>query len=814
MERIQILLVEDNPGDAKLVEIFLRESTSIDFDLIHATRLSEGLNHVQQGKRFDIMLLDLSLPDSSGFDTLTKAISGVPHSVSIVVLTGLDDESVGVKAVKMGAQDYLVKGQIDTSSLTRSVLHAIERRRMQMKVEESQKRFRHVFEDSQDAIYITTPDGLFSEFNQSLLKMFGYSREEFTQITNNSLFNDEETLNAFNQELDRTGAVKDFEARLKRKNGSLLDCLVTSTAWRSVDDELTGFHGMIRDITIRKKTQELEKAKQVAERSAMLKGQFLDNMSHEIRTPMNVVIGMTHLLEHTPLTHKQQEYIRALKLSADNLLKLINSILDFSKIEAGKLELELQPIRIQDLIGDLVQQHKFKAKERKINLFTQLDVSLPDKVIGDSVRLYSVLNNLVSNAIKYTDKGEVLIRVEVLEESNEFAEIKFGVKDTGIGIPEEKIASVFESFEQAHGVNNRGGTGLGLSIANKIVELFGGKMTLESEYGRGSTFGFNIKFEKYIESEYAVVTNDSKGSMERDDAAVSVYTSDNNVKRVSAEKVVKDVGERINILLVEDHKLNQLVATDLINKWSSNVMLNIADNGRIAIDMLKEFSAYDVILMDISMPEMDGYQTTKCIRNDFPSPTKEIPIIAMTAHAFKKNAQRCFDAGMDEFVAKPIDPNVLFKKLNKILADKLSAISQDYATNKEAAPKMAPKPQLRPRKIINFEYLDSLTSGQVDVKITFLETLVKDLPKEVAKVRDDYERRDWEQVKKSAHKLKSTCGYLGLDKTVELCRTVENNAWEQKNLDQINGQIKKIDEVCRIAHEQLKDELHRLTQTA
>lgn len=813
MERIQILLVEDNPGDAKLVEIFLRESTSIDFDLTHAMRLSEGLNHVQQGKRFDIMLLDLSLPDSSGFDTLTKAIKGVPHTVSIVVLTGLDDESVGVKAVKMGAQDYLVKGQIDTSSLTRSVLHAIERRRMQLKVEESEKRFRHVFEDSQDVIYITTPEGKFSDFNQSLLKMFGYSREEFKSLTKDALFDDKESLAAFNEELEQTGAVKDFEARLRRKNGSVLDCLLTSTAWRSIDGELTGYHGMIRDITIRKKTQELERAKQVAERSAMLKGQFLDNMSHEIRTPMNVVIGMTHLLEHTPLTTKQQEYIRALKLSADNLLKLINSILDFSKIEAGKLELELQPIRIQDLIQDLVQQHKYKAKEKKINLFTQLDVSLPDKVVADSVRLYSVLNNLVSNAIKYTDKGEVLIRVEVLDESNEFSEIRFAVKDTGMGIPEDKKAKVFESFEQAQGINNRGGTGLGLSIAKKIVELFGGEMGLESEYGKGSTFSFNIKFEKYIESEYAVVTNDSKGSTERDD--VEVYTSDNHVRRVKAEDVVRNTQGKIDILLVEDHKLNQLVATDLINKWSPNVNLQIADNGRIAIDMLKEFSAYDVILMDISMPEMDGYETTKYIRNKFPSPTKDIPIIAMTAHAFKKNAQKCFDIGMDEFVAKPINPNVLFKKLNKILGDKLSAISQDYTTNKDAAPKMAPKLQPKKiQKIINFEYLDTLTGGQVDVKITFLETLIRDMPKEVAKLYNDYEHRDWEKVKQSAHKLKSTCGYLGLTENTELCRTVENNAWEQKNLDEIGNQIKKIDEVCKIAHEQLKDELKNLTQTA
>lgn len=813
MERIQILLIEDNPGDAKLVEIFLRESTSIDFDLTHAMRLSEGLAHVKEGKRFDIMLLDLSLPDSSGFETLTKAIKGVPHTVSIVVLTGLDDESVGVKAVKMGAQDYLVKGQIDTSSLTRSVLHAIERRRMQLKVEESEKRFRHVFEDSQDAIYITTPERKFSDFNQSLLKMFGYSRDEFKSLTSDSLFDDKEALQTFNEELERTDAVKDFEVRLRRKNGSVLDCLLTTTAWRSMDGELTGYHGMIRDITIRKKTQELEKAKQVAERSAMLKGQFLDNMSHEIRTPMNVVIGMTHLLEHTHLTTKQQEYIRALKLSADNLLKLINSILDFSQIEAGKLELQLQPIRVQDLVQDLVQQHKYKAKEKKINLFTQLDVSLPDKVIADSVRLYSVLNNLVSNAIKYTDKGEVLIRVELLDDTNEFAEIKFSVKDTGVGIPEEKQAKVFESFEQAHGINNRGGTGLGLSIAKKIVELFGGEMSLESEYGKGSTFTFFIKFEKYIESEYAVVTNDSKGATERED--VTVYTSDNNVRRVKAEDVVKDTYHRINILLVEDHQLNQLVATDLLNKWSPNVNLQIADNGRIAIDMLKNNADYDVILMDISMPEMDGYQTTEYIRNRFPSPIKDIPIIAMTAHAFKKNAQKCFDMGMDEFVAKPINPDVLFKKLNKILGDKLSAISQDYTTNKDAAPQKAPKREPKTiQKIINFEYLDTLTGGQDSVKITFLETLIRDMPKEVAKLINDYEHRDWEKVKQSAHKLKSTCGYLGLDENVELCRMVENNAWEQKNLDQINGQIKKIDEVCKVAHEQLKDELRKLTQTA
>ncbi|MGB0838762.1 MAG: response regulator [Chitinophagales bacterium] len=960
---INILLIEDNPGDAKLVEIYLRESPSIQFELTHKTRLSDGVAAWQAGKKFDIVLLDLSLPDSTGFDTLTKAMKGFPPSTSIVVLTGLDDEIMGVRAVELGAQDYLVKGQIDTSSLTRSVLHAIQRSLMQQKVEntarhlrqseerllraqriaqignyeiplkggstpysseevfrifgidaeqnkltfdtyialihpndrafvqeklnqaiatrkqfvvehriklnddtikylrnqgeieqdettgntllvgtlqdittykqaeqmfeDAQARYQTIFKESQDAIYVATIDGKFADFNNALPKMLGYTNEEFKALQLTDMYVSVEAYKDFETFMQSDNKVRDLGVKLRRKGGEVIDVLVTSTLWKHIDGTVKGYHGIIRDITALRKAEELIRAKEVAERSSRLKQKFLASMSHEIRTPMNVVVGMTHLIENTQLDQQQREYLNALKLSSDNLLRLINNILDFSRIESGKLSLEQRPFRLMDLVNNLIQTYKFKAEEKGIDLFTVSDAKLPDIVVGDSVRLYQVLNNLVSNAIKFTDDGEIMVRSKVIGGDDSMIHVQFSVKDTGIGISEEKQRNIFEVFTQADQNTTRlyGGTGLGLSIAKEVVKLFGGDINVKSRLGRGSTFIFDVRFRKNKEvsinknkqprvmamgkSPATPMIDDSKTLKDIADSGVNdnvkVYTGEELTEQELAAASAADVQVKpANILLVEDNKLNQIVATDLLNKWSKgNIKLEIADNGKIAIDKLEQ-KAYDVILMDISMPIMDGYQTTIHIRNKMESPIKDIPIIAMTAHAFNKNAEKCFEVGMNEFVSKPINPKVLFAKLKGVLDKLTTTVAEDQAANQ------AISTDITKEVSIDLSYLDSLTGGDPDIKLMMLETLVSDLPSEIDKIEEDYAAKDWDQLKASAHKMKSTSAYMGLPDMQEAAKVIENNAWERKDLHLLGGLVEKLAKGCRIAHKELIAEVESL----
>ena len=959
IQHINILLIEDNPGDAKLVEIYLKDATSINFKLKHAVRLSEGMQIAQQNPEFDIVLLDLSLPDSRGFQTLTKAMQGFPKHISIVVLTGLDDESLGMKAVEMGAQDYLVKGQIDTSSLTRSVLHAIQRQRMQIQVEEtarnlrtsedrliqaqniacignyeleintnemywsqqifrifgmndeiekpnfddyldqipnsdrikilevrddiisnklkefsfehrittadtyaikyvrnqgqvefdkktqqikligtvqditeyktaqemlmqSRERYRTVFEESQDAIYITTTAGRFVEQNGSLLKMFGYTEEEFESISELDLYADLTDRVSFIQKITNTTSVKDFDVKMKKKNGEIIDCLLSSTLWKDIDGSIRGYHGIIRDITTIKKTQELIRAKEVAEQTARLREQFLANMSHEIRTPMNVVVGMTHLLENTPLNSKQKEYLNALALSSDTLLKLINSILDFSKIESGKLELEHRPFKLQDLIKNLIHTYKYKTSEKGIKLFTQLDVDLPSEVIGDSVRLQQVLNNLLSNAIKYTDKGRITLGCDVLEKDPDYVNIEFWVEDSGIGIPMEKQKHIFESFTQASENTTRlyGGTGLGLSIAKELVELFGGQISVESEEGRGSTFKFNVKFNKNIEAfpesrESQTIyidklpTQPTKVNLSESTEIYKPQDIPNQDTPLQGESE-----EPIRILLVEDNEFNQLVAHDLLKRWSPNLHLDITNNGQEAVEKLEEIELlYDVILMDISMPIMDGYATTKHIRQKMLPPISKTPIIAMTAHAFTSNAEKCFQMGMNAFVSKPIRPQILYAQLNKVLdleAKKKTERKKQQGIVKQNKYQKTPA---KVKKTIDLTYLDSLTGGSESLKITMLESLVRNLPSEIKQVGIDFDAKNWNALKQSAHKMKSNCAYIGLEEISKVAATIENRSWEKKELDTLKPLVEKLITACNSAHKELEQELKKLKPT-
>lgn len=393
-----------------------------------------------------------------------------------------------------------------------------------------------------------------------------------------------------------------------------------------------------RSEELHKVNKDLEKANVLSEQSKTAKEIFLASMSHEIRTPLNAIIGFQQLLKETPLNKEQKEYVESIDFAGKNLLVIINDILDLSKIEAGKFEFNEIGFNISDVTKSVVELVSQRAKEKNVKLYISLDASIPHLLYGDSDRLTQILLNLVGNAIKFTEKGEVKISLQLLDENDEFAECKFIIEDSGIGISKDKLKIIFERFSQADAEVTRkyGGTGLGLTICKHLVEMQGGTLLAESEEGKGSVFSFQLKFKKH-----------------------SVLSD----KPHFEEEYTFSKDKKLRILLAEDIALNQRLVVKIMEKWGHE--LDIADNGKIAIEKVKA-NDYDLILMDIQMPEMDGYQAAQFIRSMPDVSKQKIPIIALTAHASHAEAEKCINIGMNSYLAKPFNQQQLQNVINQL----------------------------------------------------------------------------------------------------------------------------------------------------
>lgn len=381
---------------------------------------------------------------------------------------------------------------------------------------------------------------------------------------------------------------------------------------------------------------EAQKAMEEAIRASNVKAEFLSTMSHEIRTPMNAVIGMTHLLIQDNPSQEQMENLSTLKFSAENLLALINDILDFSKIEAGKIALENIDFPLKELVRSVKEALALRANDKEVELLTQIDESVPPQVMGDPTRLTQILNNLVGNAVKFTNHGSVTIKVACLEKTGAKNKLRFSVVDTGIGIPAEQHERIFEKFSQASTSTSRefGGTGLGLSITKKLLELMGTDIKLESELGKGTTFFFDL----YMD---AVATDKTKPLAAKENEIFSSLKG-------------------MHVLVVDDNKTNILIAKKFLHKW--DISVEAAADGAQACDLVAQHH-FDLVLMDLQMPVMDGISATKCIRAMDTLAKSQVPIIALTASAMNEEKQAIFDAGMNDFVSKPFNPADLYRKI-------------------------------------------------------------------------------------------------------------------------------------------------------
>lgn len=534
------------------------------------------------------------------------------------------------------------------------------------------------------------------------------------------------------------------------------------------------------EIALTQKNELIRQEKERAERSEKFKQQFLANMSHEIRTPLNAVSGMTELLQDTGLTEQQKKYLLVIRNSSDNLLTIINDILDLSKIEAGKMELQSVSFNLRDLMDHVRQSFAFKAKEKGIELNVEIEDTIPGNLIGDPTRLTQVLINLAGNAVKFTEKGGVTIKVQKFKSSKEHASVLgvahlnyerllFTVEDTGIGIASNQHQGIFESFRQSHSGTTRkyGGTGLGLTISQNLVELMGGKIEVSSQENKGSVFSFVVSFQ------------------------VSQAIEDGNFATEITSAPLKK-NKLVNVLLVEDNEYNQLLVTDALKKKIPSTEITIAGNGRIAIEFLKN-EKFDLVLLDISMPEMDGYEVARIIRNDLQDEWNQIPIVAITANVSNSEVEKCHTAGMNDFIAKPFQIAELVNKVAKHTGVENAGIQQ-HDEQIELPPSGS---------VTNLTYLLNFTEGNEEEIKKYVNIFLKRIPQSLIEAEHALKNKEEGKVVSVLHSIKPLIGSVGMIDCEKIITELELQKHEMKD-NKLLPKFLTIRKQCLAATEELK----------
>ncbi|MEZ4924844.1 MAG: ATP-binding protein [Saprospiraceae bacterium] len=617
-----------------------------------------------------------------------------------------------------------------------------QRLEAQQAIKESEEKYRGALENMELGLLEVNPDGHIIRANNAICQMLGYQADELVGKQERSLYRipeDSENVLTNWTYANTPGRHHSYELQFNHKNGAPVWVLMSRAPVINPHGQNTGSFGIYFDITARKTLeQELSDAKMVAERARLAERQFITHMSHEIRTPINAVIGMTHLLSTTKLDETQKDYLNSLDFSAKSLLGIIDNILDLSKIDAGVIEFEQQPFDLDYFQKNLVRSFKFKSEEKNLLLYGESDPDIDHIVVGDPIRLNQILTNLLANALKFTENGEVSLHVKLLSRSAGKYLIQFRVHDTGIGIPEDKLDTIFEYFKQADPQISRkfGGTGLGLTIVKQLVEMQGGTIHIESEEGKGSDFIFELSF------------GDSGIPVEsrQEHAGLEYQTADNRI-----------AGS--HVMIVEDNLLNQKLLCKTLEGWDCTYA--VAHNSAEAINLSKQ-QQFDIILMDIHMPDQDGFETTGIIRNDTQNINKTTPIIALTAAAMADEKRKALDAGMNSFLTKPISPNSLLDHLCQYIKP---------SENAKKAPQFC-KPLDFTSNEPDLSYLKKISNGDPEFILGILNDFKKEADQAVAELERYAQEGDLEKTFALLHKLQPNFAMLGLNTLCENSKTL------------------------------------------
>ena len=654
---------------------------------------------------------------------------------------------------------------------------------------------RSLIEASLDPLFTIGVDGKITDMNDASVKVTGTCREKLINTDFFEYFTEPDKAREVYQQVFANGFVSDYPLTIR--DVELTDVLFNGSVYKDVQGNVLGVVVVARDITDQKRIEkELIEAKVfaelatkiadeaknkaeyatiIAENAVKAKQQFLSNMSHEIRTPMNAIIGFTKVVLKTDLTAKQKEYLTAIKMSGDTLIVLINDILDLAKVDAGKMLFEQIPFKVAASLSSMLHLFETKIQEKNLLLIKEYDKKIPEVLVGDPVRLHQIILNLMSNAVKFTAKGSITVSVDKIKEDELTSTVKFTVADTGIGIPHNKIDSIFENFQQASSGTSRlfGGTGLGLAIVKQLVEAQGGTITVKSIEGEGASFSFILKFKKTKEE-----------------------------AEVTAELLVTDPGiKNLKVLVVEDMALNQLLMKTLLDDFGFE--REIAGNGIIAIEKL-ETNSYDIILMDLQMPEMNGFEATEYIRNVMKS---DIPIIALTADVTTVDLAKCKLVGMNDYLAKPVDERLLYSKIIG-LVKKTPVIKPAPTIKNELA-------AIKNNRYTNLEYLMLRTKSNAVLMQEMIGIYLEQTPPLVNVMTKSFRDKDWVSLKAAIHKMIPSFAIMGMSIDFEnMAKKVQEYAFTHIHSNEIEDIIKKLESVCIRSCEELAEEYNRLKKVA